>query len=130
MNFLSWWDGDTVRELLDGTHVDKYGTSSDTRLLTGSGVSSNNGTKATPVLSGDILGDWREEVVWRTSGNTALRIYSTPYETNTRITTLLHDTMYRTGLAWQNTAYNQPPHPRFFLGNGMGTAPRPAVYTP
>ncbi|CAM5344983.1 Rhamnogalacturonan endolyase YesW [Streptomyces violaceorubidus] len=129
-NFLSWWDGDPVRELLDGTHVDKYGTSGDTRLLTGSGVASNNGTKATPVLAGDILGDWREEVVWRTSDNTALRIYSTPYDTDTRITTLLHDTQYRTALAWQDTAYNQPPHPSFFLGAGMSTAPRPSVYTP
>ncbi|MGC9437927.1 rhamnogalacturonan lyase [Streptomyces sp. WG5] len=129
-NFLSWWDGDPVRELLDGTRVDKYGTSGDTRLLTGSGVASNNGTKATPVLAGDILGDWREEVVWRTSGNTALRIYSTPHDTDRRITTLLHDTQYRTALAWQNTAYNQPPHPSFFIGAGMATAPRPTVYTP
>ncbi|MFD3733933.1 rhamnogalacturonan lyase [Streptomyces sp. NPDC058632] len=129
-NFLSWWDGDPVRELLDGTRIDKYGTSSDTRLLTGSGVASNNGTKATPVLSGDILGDWREEVVWRTGDNTALRIYSTPHDTNVKITTLLHDTLYRTSLAWQNTAYNQPPHTGFFIGDGMPTPPRPAVYTP
>ncbi|WP_445044328.1 rhamnogalacturonan lyase [Streptomyces sp. SAS_272] len=130
VNFLSWWDADPVRELLDGTHIDKYGPTSDTRLLTGAGVHSDNGTKATPSLSGDILGDWREEVVWPTGDNRALRIYSTPYETGTRITTLLHDTMYRTGLAWQNTAYNQPPHPSFFLGDGMATAPRPRVYTP
>ncbi|GGQ81817.1 rhamnogalacturonan lyase [Streptomyces flaveolus] len=129
-NFLSWWDGDPVRELLDGTRIDKYGTSGDTRLLTGSGVASNNGTKATPVLSGDILGDWREEVVWRTSDNRALRIHSTPYDADTRITTLLHDTQYRTALAWQNTAYNQPPHPSFFIGAKMATAPRPAVFTP
>ncbi|WP_055574927.1 rhamnogalacturonan lyase, partial [Streptomyces prasinopilosus] len=129
-NFLAWWDGDPVRELLDGTRIDKYGTSSDTRLLTGSGVASNNGTKATPVLSGDILGDWREEVVWRTTDNTALRVYSTPHDTNVKITTLLHDTLYRTALAWQNTAYNQPPHTGFFLGDGMPTPPRPAVYTP
>ncbi|MBP5860148.1 rhamnogalacturonan lyase [Streptomyces scabiei] len=130
VNFLSWWDGDPVRELLDGTRIDKYGTSGETRLLTGSGVSSNNGTKATPALSGDILGDWREEVVWRTSDNTALRIYSTPVETSRRITTLLHDPMYRTGLAWQNTAYNQPPHTSFFIGDGMPTPPRPTVYAP
>ncbi|MFE2066975.1 rhamnogalacturonan lyase [Streptomyces sp. NPDC059467] len=129
-NFLSWWDGDPVRELLDDTRIDKYGTSADTRLLTGADVHSNNGTKATPSLSGDILGDWREEVVWPTTDNTALRIYSTPYETSTRITTLLHDTQYRTALAWQNTAYNQPPHPSFFIGDGMATAPRPTVYTP
>ncbi|MFJ9175238.1 rhamnogalacturonan lyase [Streptomyces sp. NPDC102360] len=129
-NFLAWWDGDTTRELLDGTHIDKYGTSSDTRLLTGSGVHSNNGTKSTPALSGDILGDWREEVVWPTTDNTALRIYSTPVETSTRITTLLHDTQYRTALAWQNTAYNQPPHPSFFIGDKMPTAPRPTITTP
>ncbi|GGP52858.1 rhamnogalacturonan lyase [Streptomyces calvus] len=129
-NFLSWWDGDPVRELLDGTRIDKYGTSSDTRLLTGTGVSSNNGTKATPVLSGDILGDWREEVVWRTSDNTALRIHSTPHDTDRRITTLLHDRLYRTSLAWQNSGYNQPPHTGFFIGSGMPTPPRPAVYTP
>ncbi|MFH9822306.1 rhamnogalacturonan lyase family protein [Streptomyces bobili] len=130
INFVTWWDGDPVRELLDGTRIDKYGTSGDTRLLTASGVHSNNGTKSTPALSGDILGDWREEVVWPTSNNTALRIYSTPVETGTKITTLLHDTQYRTALAWQNTAYNQPPHPSFFIGNGMATAPRPTVYTP
>ncbi|MFC9290986.1 rhamnogalacturonan lyase [Streptomyces sp. NPDC057052] len=130
INFVTWWDGDPVRELLDGTRVDKYGTSGDTRLLTASGVHSNNGTKSTPSLSGDILGDWREEVVWPTTDNKALRIYSTPVETSTRITTLLHDTQYRTALAWQNTAYNQPPHPSFFIGDGMATAPRPTVYTP
>ncbi|CAL9387886.1 rhamnogalacturonan lyase [Streptomyces sp. enrichment culture] len=129
-NFLAWWDGDPVRELLDGTRIDKYGTASDTRLLTGAGVASNNGTKATPVLSGDILGDWREEVVWRTGDNRALRIYSTPHDTDRRITTLLHDTLYRTSLAWQNTAYNQPPHTGFFLGADMPTPPRPAVHTP
>lgn len=130
INFVSWWDGDTTRELLDGTRIDKYGTGGETRLLTGASVSANNGSKSTPALSGDILGDWREEVVWRTSDNRALRIYSTPHQTGTRITTLLQDTQYRTALAWQNTAYNQPPHPSFFIGSGMATAPRPAVATP
>ncbi|WP_431682390.1 cellulose binding domain-containing protein [Kitasatospora sp. KL5] len=129
-NFLAWWDGDPVRELLDGTRIDKYGTAGDTRLLTASGVHSDNGTKSTPSLSGDILGDWREEVVWPTTDNKALRIYSTPLPTDRRITTLMHDTQYRTAIAWQNTAYNQPPHPGFFLGNGMATPARPKVYTP
>ncbi|WP_305784450.1 rhamnogalacturonan lyase [Symbioplanes lichenis] len=114
-NFLVWWDADPVRELLDQTRIDKYGTSADTRLLTASGVHSNNGTKATPSLSGDILGDWREEVIWPTTDNTALRIYSTPIATNRRITTLLQDSQYRLALAWQNTAYNQPPHPSFAI---------------
>ncbi|MEU3456090.1 cellulose binding domain-containing protein [Micromonospora sp. NPDC006766] len=127
-NFLIWWDGDPVRELLDATKIDKYGTAGETRLLTASGVAANNGTKATPALSGDILGDWREEVVWRTSDSTALRIYSTPTPTSLRLHTLMHDPQYRVSIAWQNTAYNQPPHTGFFLGDGMATPPAPNIY--
>ena len=127
-NFLVWWDADPVRELLDGNHIDKYGTSGDTRLLTGSGVTSINDTKATPNLSGDILGDWREEVIWRTSDSSALRIYSTTMLTDMRLYTLVHDAQYRVALAWQNTAYNQPPHPSYFIGAGMAEPPRPNIY--
>jgi rhamnogalacturonan endolyase len=126
-NFLAWWDADTVRELLDGNHVDKYGTGGDTRLLTADGATSNNGTKATPALSGDLFGDWREEVVLRTTGNNALRIYTTTHVATNRIYTLLHDPQYRVAIAWQNTAYNQPPHPGFFIGANMAAPPVPNI---
>jgi rhamnogalacturonan endolyase len=115
-NFVIWWDGDAQRELLDGTHIDKYGTSADTRLLTADGVHSNNGTKATPSLQADILGDWREEVIWPTTSNNALRIYSTTDATSISRPSLMQDRMYREAVAWQNTAYNQPPHPSFAIG--------------
>jgi len=115
-NFVIWWDGDAQRELLDGTHIDKYGTGGDTRLLTASGVHSNNGTKATPSLQADILGDWREEVIWPTTDNTKLRIYSTTDSTSISHVSLMQDRMYREAVAWQNTAYNQPPHPSFAMG--------------
>ncbi|MFP5316653.1 MAG: hypothetical protein ACLGHS_14925, partial [Actinomycetes bacterium] len=100
-NFLSWWDGDPVRELLDGTRIDKYGTSSDTRLLTGADVHANNGTKATPVLTADLFGDWREELVFRNRSNTELMVFSTTIPTATRINTLMHDPHYRTQVAAQ-----------------------------
>jgi hypothetical protein len=116
-NFVLWWDGDAQRELLDATHIDKYGTSADTRLLTASGVHANNGTKSTPSLSADILGDWREEVVWPTTDNKALRIYSTTDATSISHVSLMQDRMYREAVAWQNTAYNQPPHPSFAMSN-------------
>ncbi|GAB3102071.1 rhamnogalacturonan lyase [Isoptericola nanjingensis] len=112
-NFVIWWDGDGQRELLDDTHIDKYGASGDTRLLTGEGVASNNGTKATPALQADILGDWREEVVFRTTDSSALRIYSTDIPTAIAHPSLMEDRQYRLAVAWQNTAYNQPPHPSF-----------------
>ncbi|GIJ71816.1 rhamnogalacturonan lyase [Virgisporangium ochraceum] len=112
-NFVIWWDGDAQRELLDGTTISKYGTGGDTVLLSGSGVASNNGTKSTPALQADILGDWREEVIWRTSDNRALRIYSTTEPTSISRPSLMQDRQYRLAIAWQNTAYNQPPHPSF-----------------
>jgi hypothetical protein len=91
---------------------DNYGNRVD-RFLTGSGVASNNGTKSTPVLQADILGDWREEVIWRTTDNRALRIYSTTDPTGITRPSLMQDRQYRVAVAWQNTAYNQPPHPSF-----------------
>jgi rhamnogalacturonan endolyase len=116
INFVIWWDGDAQRELLDGTHIDKYGTSADTRLLTASGVHSNNGTKSTPSLAADILGDWREEVIWPTTDNRALRIFSSTDPTNIAHVSLMQDRQYREAIAWQNTGYNQPPHPSFAIG--------------
>ncbi len=66
--------------------------------------------------------------MWRTSDSRALRIYLTTAPTDRRITTLMHDPQYRVAVAWQNVAYNQPPHPGFYLGDGMATPPRPAIY--
>ena len=84
-------------------------------------------TRFTPALSADILGDWREEVIWRTTDNKELRIYTTTIPTEHRLYTLMHDPQYRLAIAWQNVAYNQPPHPGFFLGDGMKPAPRPNI---
>jgi len=130
-NFAVWWDGDTLRELLDKNQISKWDwTAGEAKpLLTAAGMTSNNGTKSTPALSADILGDWREEVLWRAEDNQSLRLYVTPYPTDVRVTTLMHDPEYRLSVAWQNVAYNQPPHPSFFLGDGMKPAPRPNIRT-
>ncbi|SEB25712.1 rhamnogalacturonan lyase [Paenibacillus sp. 276b] len=128
-NFGIWWDGDLLRELLDSNRIDKwdYANSQTVNLLTASGVSSNNGTKSTPNLQADLFGDWREEVVWRTNDSSALRIYTTTAVTDKRIYTLMHDPVYRLGVAWQNVAYNQPPHTGFYLGDSMSTPPVPNI---
>lgn len=134
INFAIWWDGDLLRELLDHTggtgKIDKwnYNQSTTDRLLTATGTASNNGTKGTPSLQADLFGDWREEVIWRTADNSALRIYTTTNVTNHRIYTLMHDPVYRLSIAWQNVAYNQPPHTGFYLGEGMSPPPVPNIY--
>ena len=117
-NFALYWDGDLLQELLDGTTIAKWDWKTGTAvpLLHPADVASNNGTKANPALQADLLGDWREEVVWRSADNRELRVYVTPYPTTHRMVTLLADPVYRAGVAWQNTAYNQPPHLSFFPG--------------
>jgi hypothetical protein len=123
-NFLIYWDADETRELEDGTSISKYGGSS---LLSCSQCASNNGTKSTPTLTADLFGDWREEIIWRESNNTALRLYTTTAVTTRRIYTLMHDPQYRMEVTSEQTAYNQPPHPGFHIGNGMAAPPSPNI---
>jgi rhamnogalacturonan endolyase len=128
-NFAVWWDGDLLRELLDKNVISKWDWRNSTLqpLLTAEECTSNNGTKATPVLSADLFGDWREEVIWRTHDNTALHIYTTTIPTSYRFATLMQDPVYRLGIVWQNVAYNQPPHVGYYLGEGMKKPSLPAV---
>ena len=130
-NMAIWWDGDPLREILNGVTIDKWDheTSTTRRLFDGGakGVRSNNSTKANPCLSADILGDWREEIVARTIDNSALLIFSTDIPTDIRLHTLMHDPQYRMSIAWQNVAYNQPPHTSYFLGHNMKTPPAPPI---
>jgi rhamnogalacturonan endolyase len=129
VNFAVWWDGDVIRELLDRNHVSKWNWETQTtdRILTADGCTSVNGTKATPSLSGDIFGDWREEVIWPTSDGAALRVYVSTIPTDRRFYTLMHDPVYRLAIAWQNVAYNQPPHTGFYVGQGMQPPPKPNI---
>ena len=116
MNFRIYWDGDQYDELLDGITITKY--SNSTALGVGRTTisgQSNNSTKATPCLSADIFGDWREELIVRNNTDDGLNIYTTITATDYRVPTLMHDHVYRMGVAWQNVAYNQPPHLGYYL---------------
>ncbi|BCE03509.1 RICIN domain-containing protein [Marinicellulosiphila megalodicopiae] len=132
-NFLVYWDGDLLRELLDGTKLDKwnYNTSAQERMLTiyqDIDISSNNGSKSTPTLLADVFGDWREEIILRAADNQKLYIMSTDYATEHRLFTFMHDAQYRSAIAWQNTAYNQPPHPSYFIDPAMDEPKQPSIY--
>ncbi|WP_116125536.1 rhamnogalacturonan lyase [Lewinella sp. IMCC34183] len=125
-NFAVWWDGDLLRELLSGNAITKWDWENERvdTLLLAEGATSNNGTKATPALSADLFGDWREEVILRSEDNQELRIYTTTIPTEHRFITLMQNLAYRVAIAWQNVAYNQPPHPDFFIGADMDQLPR------
>jgi rhamnogalacturonan endolyase len=110
-NFTMWWGADLTRSTEDGTSISPG--------LSTTGMASNNGTKSTPCLTADIFGDWREELVLRTSNNNALHIYTTTTPTTNRLFTLMHDAVYRMSVATENVAYNQPPEPGIYIGPGM-----------
>jgi len=128
-NFAIWWDGDLLRELLDSNVIAKWNwqTQSLDPLLIAHQCTSNNGTKSTPALSADLWGDWREEVIWRTRDNQELRIYTSTIATPHRMVTLMQDPQYRLAIAWQNVAYNQPPHPGFYLDEAAPLPKKPAI---
>ena len=114
-NFTIYWDADPLAELLDHVSISKWNWNAESTdlLLKAERVVSNNGTKGNPCLSGDILGDWREEVIWPSEDQTELRIYSTTIPAVDRRATWMNDRQYRLAIAWQNVAYNQPPHSSF-----------------
>ena len=115
-NFTIWWGAELNRFFEDGTSITPLSGSGG---MSASGCSSNNGTKSTPALTADIFGDWREELVLRTTGNDALRIYTTTTPTTHRLYTLMHDPIYRMSVATENVAYNQPPEPGIYIGPNM-----------
>lgn len=131
LNFRIFWDGDLLEEVLDspGTarqpKIDKPGVG---RIFLANAGNMNNDSKNNPSMSGDILGDWREEIVIR--NGTGIRIYTSNYTTSYRIPTLWHDHGYRQAMVWETIGYNIPPHASYFLGEleGITTAP-PALTT-
>lgn len=129
-NWCMYWDGDLLSELVDGHNpgvgedtptVFKYNWVENTldTVVSFDGTKMNNSTKNNPSLTADLFGDWREEIMVPSKNNDELRIYMTTEETDYMIYTLMHDPVYRNGVANQNTSYNQPPHPGFYLGEDI-----------
>ena len=139
VNMRVYWDGDLLDEFMDspGTEkspcVYKYGNEVGTgrsyangRCWMGQG-NLNNSSKNNPSFLGDIIGDWREEIVTRTSDK--LIIQTTSYPSPWAITSLWYDHEYRNAMTWQSVGYNQPPHVSFFLGELEGITKEPPANT-
>ena len=124
-NFVIYWDADEWRELENANSITK---ASGGTLLTCAQCSGNNSTKNTPTLTADLLGDWREEIVWRQTDNLALRLYTTTDVTKRRIYTLMHDPTYRSQVNFEQSAYNQPPHTTFRISPNMADPPVPDIF--
>ena len=117
-NMAVWWDGDLLRELLDGTTVSKYNWIRKTAqpMTHFDNVTKINGTKSVPSCQGDFVGDWREEVLLPSTDGRFLYLFVTPYPTDYRFWSFLQDVPYRISIATENVAYNQPTQPGFYFG--------------
>ncbi len=133
VNFRIYWDGDLLDELLDGTSITKpnenlNGNPSLVNFSSYSNAASCNSTKKTPNLQADLFGDWREEVILH-DGTTQsdLIIFTTTIPTDYKVPCLMQDRQYREAIAWQNVAYNQPPHLSYNLESYFDTHARIVV---
>ncbi|GAA1830363.1 hypothetical protein [Agromyces salentinus] len=138
-NFVTWWDGDLTREITDHDYdtvtasgvptISKWDPAAQEQVLLKrlDGTLTGNTTKGNPVVQADLFGDWREELAVRIDDGSGIRIYTTTDVTDARIPTLMHDSQYRVAVAGQNSAYNQPPHPSYFIGVDMAEPPVPSI---
>lgn len=134
-DFRIYWDGDLQDELLgdisnhNSPYLEKWNGNGTTRMyINNANVYSINASKScnyskgTPNLTADLFGDWREEMVfWCGTDSCHLNIFTTNIPTTYRFPTLMHDHVYRMGIAWQNVAYNQPPHLGYYLPDAIFT---------
>ena len=132
-NFRIYWDGDLLEEGLDGANsregAARVFKADGSIVFTADGTANCNWTKNTPSAQGDILGDWREEIVARTADNKYVRVYTTNIYTQYRNYTLWHDHQYRQGMVWESVGYNQPPHASYFIGELEGITVTPPPFT-
>ncbi|MEV5902445.1 hypothetical protein [Streptomyces sp. NPDC052127] len=128
VNFRIWWDGDKASELLDFTRVEKWdpATESSATVFDPAGVVSG-ARNATPFY-GDLVGDWREEILAETADHTALRLYTSTVPTGTRVYTLAQNPPYRLG--WTVRGYLQSTYTDYYLGTETRRVPEPHLTTP
>ncbi len=133
-----WWDGDLLREWLNSPGGSGWGTNLMVSKVLGdrlaefsqeSNWATHAATGTRPAFMGDIMGDWREEVILakqNAESCTGLVGYTTAMPTNYSIYCLQQDPHYRGDCTTRG--YYQHPNTGFYLGNDMPMPPLPPVF--
>lgn len=126
-NFKIWWDGDLLGELLNGERISKWIPEAEieSRLLTASDYGAVDSWRDAAQFHGDILGDWREEVIFANNNQSEIMIFSTTHPTTERLYTLPHNPAYRACMTVKG--YQQSNLVDYYLGNEMEAPPAPDI---
>ena len=119
-NMAIWYDGTLSRQLMNENIInnDRNGG----RIFTMYRYSERfiNGTKSNPSWYGDMLGDWREEIIVPDQTLVGdLKVFSTWYPTDHRFPWLMTDHTYYMQSVNECVGYNQPTHTGFYLGSDL-----------
>ena len=112
-----WFDGYLNRQMINEGIINSY-SHGRTFTMYRYDISFNNSTKSNPGWYGDMLGDWREEVI--VPDQTKLdniKIFSTWYPTDHRIPWLMLDHTYYMQAIHEQVGYNQPTNTGFYMGS-------------
>ena len=133
-----WWDGDLLREFIAAADGNGYNPVINKFNETSGGMDrvwsiysdfgsfiNRTAFGGRPAFWGDILGDWREELVFVTTDYTALRIYTPVSVATNRLYTLMHNPAYRCQATTKG--YVQSSNVDYYLGVGMTTPPPPPM---
>ncbi|MDE5765354.1 MAG: carbohydrate-binding protein [Ruminococcus sp.] len=118
-NSVVYWTDTLERAVLDRSMADQYGKG---RVFTGDGAGYNNASKSNACLTCDLMGDWREEMLFRVGSDT-IRVFTTTYTNDYNIYCLMQNPQYRVQVAAQNNGYNQPPHTDYYIDSVEYTRP-------
>ena len=133
-----WWDGDLQREWLNSPGGSGWGTNLMVSKVLGDRLAefsqeanwaTHAATGTRPAFMGDIMGDWREEVLLAKQDDnvcTGLVGYTTAMPTNYSIYCLQQDPHYRGDCTTRG--YYQHPNTGFYLGGDMPMPPLPPVF--
>ena len=117
-----WFDGTLSRQGLSEDGIIHSVPNGRTFTMWRYSMSMVNGTKGNPSWYGDLVGDWREEVIVPDVTKVGdLKIFSTWYPTTHKFPWLMTDHTYWMQCLNQNIGYNQPTNLGYYLGSDLTT---------
>ena len=115
-----WFDGSLSRQGLSEEGVIHSVPNGRTFTMWRYSMTMINGTKGNPSWYGDLVGDWREEIILPDATRLAdIKIFSTWYPTAHKFPWLMTDHCYWMSCLNQNIGYNQPTNTGYYLGSDL-----------